>query len=57
MSREFALECCGRKRGVFWSSVEGGTYPILFCNLCDWDHSHATVIPNEHKIRDQEQIP
>jgi hypothetical protein len=51
----FSLLCCGRLRGVLW--VGPYPYPILVCSRCDYDHAHATIIPNEHKIRDQNQEP
>lgn len=36
---------CAQRRGA----LPGG---VLICVACDYDHAWATVIPNEHKIRD-----
>ena len=43
----FGVICkwCDRRRGV----LPGG---ILICGFCDYDHDHATVIPNERLIKD-----
>jgi hypothetical protein len=47
MSEPFAVICrwCGRRRGILPNGV-------LICGRCDYDHDHATVIPNEYQIRD-----
>jgi hypothetical protein len=41
----FTVECCGRRRGL-------APGVVLVCSVCDYDHNHATVIPNEHSIKD-----
>lgn len=41
----FEVACCGRRRGLLPGDV-------LVCSRCDFDHGHATVIPNENKARD-----
>lgn len=40
----FEVACCRRRRGL----ING----ILICPTCDYNHDHATVIPNEHHARD-----
>lgn len=40
----FTVNCCGHPRGI----INGA----LICTRCDYDHDHATVIPNEHLARD-----
>jgi hypothetical protein len=41
----FHVECCNRRRGVAPGNV-------LVCSVCDFDHNHATVMPNEYRIKD-----
>ena len=41
----FSVLCCGRRRGL----MPGGA---LVCSRCDFDHPKATVMPNEHAVRD-----
>lgn len=41
----FAVLCCERRRGV----LPGG---IFVCSRCDYDHDHATHLPNEGAIAD-----
>lgn len=36
---------CGRARGIL-------PLGVLLCSHCDYDHSRATVIPNEHQVKD-----
>jgi len=45
----FSKVCCGRPRGV----LKG----VYICGKCDYEHSKATVIPNESLIRDQNPRP
>lgn len=40
----FKVRCCGRSRGI----LRG----VLICAVCDYDHSSATVIPNENQVKD-----
>lgn len=41
----FTVQCCGKRRGLLPGV-------ILLCSVCDYDHHKATVIPNEHSIKD-----
>lgn len=43
----FTVACCGKRRGL----INGA----LICSRCDFDHDHATVVPNENKARDVPQ--
>lgn len=36
---------CGQRRGLLPGD-------ILICSQCDYDHDHATVIPNERYAKD-----
>lgn len=40
----FHVFCCGKRRGL----ING----VIVCGICDYDHSKATVIPNEHAAKD-----
>lgn len=40
----FHVICHGRRRGL----INGA----LVCSVCDYDHTHATVIPNERYAKD-----
>jgi hypothetical protein len=37
--------CCKKRRGLLPGNV-------LVCSQCDFDHGAATVIPNEHLVKD-----
>lgn len=47
----FKVACCGTRRGLFPGEV-------LVCPRCDYDHSSATIIPNDVFAKDvPESIP
>lgn len=41
----FTVMCCGSRRGI----LPGG---VLVCASCDFNHEHATVMPNERHAKD-----
>lgn len=45
------------KRCKWCGKILGVLKGIFICGACDYDHAHATGIPNEHLIRDQNPRP